>query len=142
MALTIFVFLVALFFMAFFSVFIRHFAEDESTADISFSRPTTRRSYSPPRRHFNLPRGLDSEAVRSLPVYRYTKSAKHWIEDCIICLSNFEEGETVKVIPHCGHLFHVDCVDKWLNSHVTCPLCRSSQVLPDQGSAESSCKEV
>ncbi|KAF3578187.1 hypothetical protein DY000_02030452 [Brassica cretica] len=92
MALTIFVFLDALFFMAFFSVFICNFAEDESTADISFSRPTRRISSSPPRPHFNRRRGLDSEAVRSLPVYRYTKSAKHWIEDCIICLSNFEEA--------------------------------------------------
>ncbi|CAH8284683.1 unnamed protein product [Eruca vesicaria subsp. sativa] len=144
MALTIFVLLIALFFMTFFSVFIRHFAEDESTADISFSRPSRRTSSSTmsPRRRFNLRSGLHSQAVRSLPVYRYTKSAKQWIEDCVICLSEFEEGETVKVIPHCGHVFHVDCVDTWLSSHVTCPFCRSSQVLQDQESAESSCRST
>ncbi|KAH0937435.1 hypothetical protein HID58_004896 [Brassica napus] len=29
----------------------------------------------------------------------------------------------------CGHGFHVECIDMWLSSHSTCPLCRSP-VLP------------
>ncbi|ESQ51261.1 hypothetical protein EUTSA_v10017824mg [Eutrema salsugineum] len=146
-ALTLFVLLIALFFMAFFSVFIRHFADDDNddddnddddpTAD-NISSSIHRRRLSPPRGR----RGLDSQAVRSLPVYRYTTEAKQRIEDCVICLSDFEEGETVKVLPHCGHVFHVDCVDTWLSSHVSCPFCRSSQVLPDQGSVGSSCRST
>ncbi|CAN1171725.1 RING-H2 finger protein ATL57, partial [Linum perenne] len=47
--------------------------------------------------------------------------------ECVICLGEFEEGERVKVIPFCGHVFHVECVDTWLLSHVSCPLCRSIQ---------------
>ncbi|KAG7642323.1 Zinc finger RING-type [Arabidopsis suecica] len=155
MALTIFILLVALFFMGFFSVYFRHFADSSSsTVDIS-SMPRTRSSRMSPRRlstsvvvslPYSFRRGLDSQAVRSLPVYRYTKAAKQRNEDCVICLSDFEEGETVKVIPHCGHVFHVDCVDTWLSSYVTCPLCRSNQLFsdkdlgmqepPDQDSAE------
>ncbi|CAH2060390.1 unnamed protein product [Thlaspi arvense] len=134
MAFTLFVLLIALFFTAFFFVFIRHFADDDSTAEIS-SRPRRRTSSSTtsPRQRFSSrrKRGLDSQAVRSLPVHRYTKAAKQRIEDCVICLSDFQEGETVKVIPHCGHMFHVDCVDTWLSSHASCPFCRSSHVLPE-----------
>uniref|UniRef100_J3LBC5 RING-type E3 ubiquitin transferase n=1 Tax=Oryza brachyantha TaxID=4533 RepID=J3LBC5_ORYBR len=33
-------------------------------------------------------------------------------------------GELVRQLPACGHLFHVDCIDMWLHSHSTCPLCR------------------
>ncbi|CAE6016882.1 unnamed protein product [Arabidopsis arenosa] len=153
MALTIFVLLVALFFMGFFSVYISHFVND-STVEIS-SIPRTRSSRMSPRRlstsvvvsrPYSYRRGLDSQTVRSLPVYHYTKATKQRNEDCVICLSDFEEGETVKVIPHCGHVFHVDCVDTWLSSYVTCPLCRSNQLFsdkdlgmqepPDQGSPE------
>ncbi|KAL1191048.1 RING-H2 finger protein ATL57 [Cardamine amara subsp. amara] len=159
MALTIFVLLIVLFFLGFFSVYIRHFA-DESTAEIS-SIPRRRSSTMSPPRHlsssvisrpFSSRRGLDSQAVRSLPVYGYTNGAKQRNEECVICLSDFEEGETVKVIPHCGHVFHVACVDTWLSSHVSCPFCRSSQLFPDkvlgtqeqpnQGSAGSSCRST
>ncbi|XP_066320238.1 putative RING-H2 finger protein ATL69 [Miscanthus floridulus] len=34
-------------------------------------------------------------------------------------------GEMVRSLPECRHQFHVDCIDAWLQMHVTCPLCRS-----------------
>ncbi|KAK4791626.1 hypothetical protein SAY86_032039 [Trapa natans] len=45
-----------------------------------------------------------------------------WI---IVCLCELAEGEKVRILPKCGHSFHVDCIDKWFESHDTCPLCRS-----------------
>nr|KJB20415.1 hypothetical protein B456_003G147100 [Gossypium raimondii] len=37
----------------------------------------------------------------------------------------FEEEEMVKVLPQCNHVYHSQCVDKWLGSQSSCPLCRA-----------------
>lgn len=45
--------------------------------------------------------------------------------ECAICISLFQEDEVGRKLPKCGHAFHVECIDMWLNSHSTCPICRS-----------------
>lgn len=65
---------------------------------------------------------------RSLPSYAYYGSAKYQI-DCPVCLSEFEEAEIVKAIPYCDHVFHSTCIDRWLQSHVSCPVCRATRLL-------------
>ncbi|XP_025075698.1 uncharacterized protein LOC105433446 [Pogonomyrmex barbatus] len=45
------------------------------------------------------------------------------IEKCTICLSEFEDCERVRRLP-CMHLFHIDCVDRWLCTNKRCPICR------------------
>lgn len=52
---------------------------------------------------------------------------------CVVCLDDFEEGDMLRELP-CHHLFHVGCVDTWLKSHSTCPVCR--QVLWSGGAPE------
>ncbi|RYR79576.1 hypothetical protein Ahy_A01g004378 isoform B [Arachis hypogaea] len=49
--------------------------------------------------------------------------------ECVICLSSFEDGEMGRCLPKCGHGFHVDCIDMWLNSHSNCPICRAPIIL-------------
>lgn len=49
--------------------------------------------------------------------------------ECAICLSEFVEGEGIKVLGECNHVFHVQCIQQWLNSHSSCPTCRSSCLL-------------
>ncbi|CAM0945984.1 unnamed protein product [Alopecurus aequalis] len=44
---------------------------------------------------------------------------------CSVCLEDVQGGETVRELPACKHIFHVECVDMWLQSHRTCPMCRS-----------------
>ncbi|KZV16142.1 RING/U-box superfamily protein [Dorcoceras hygrometricum] len=45
---------------------------------------------------------------------------------CSICLMEFEKDDLVNELPGCGHVFHVDCMEKWLDRfQFTCPLCRS-----------------
>ncbi|XP_044503707.1 uncharacterized protein LOC123224184 isoform X2 [Mangifera indica] len=67
------------------------------------------------------------EVVESLPVKSYTKSQKHYNEEvaqCYICLVEYDEGDSVRVLP-CHHEFHRTCIDKWLKEvHRVCPLCR------------------
>ncbi|KAL3620137.1 hypothetical protein CASFOL_035049 [Castilleja foliolosa] len=130
MALTVLVLLTALFFMGFFSVYIRRLnaaAAAAAAADLSPpSTATASRGRPPPP---NRKGGLDPAAVGSLPLVTYCRAAKHrMIDECPICLTEFEERETVKLIPYCGHVFHGWCIDTWLSSHMTCPLCRSSQL--------------
>ncbi|XP_023516728.1 E3 ubiquitin-protein ligase EL5-like [Cucurbita pepo subsp. pepo] len=50
--------------------------------------------------------------------------------ECVVCLSAFEEGEEVKKLPRCMHMFHARCIDMWLFSHCDCPLCRAPVAVP------------
>lgn len=56
---------------------------------------------------------------------------------CSICLSDYKDSEVLRVIPDCGHMFHVICIDQWLRRHATCPVCRTcpqnlATLLPQQ----------
>lgn len=76
--------------------------------------------------------GIKKRALRSIPVEVYVGGdAKDDEEEgagsgdvCAICLGEFAGGEKVRVLPRCGHAFHVPCVDAWLLSRGSCPTCR------------------
>lgn len=75
--------------------------------------------------------GVDQSFIDTLPVFNYkaiigVKSPF----DCAVCLSEFESEDKLRLLPKCSHAFHMECIDTWLLSHSTCPLCRAS-LLPD-----------
>ncbi|OEL22145.1 hypothetical protein BAE44_0016836 [Dichanthelium oligosanthes] len=43
---------------------------------------------------------------------------------CSVCLEDVRGGGMVRQVPVCRHIFHVGCIDMWLHSHRTCPMCR------------------
>ncbi|XP_074320746.1 RING-H2 finger protein ATL33-like [Silene latifolia] len=46
-------------------------------------------------------------------------------EECPVCLSIFVDGEELRQLKTCKHLFHKGCIDKWLSTHFNCPICRA-----------------
>ncbi|KNA09683.1 hypothetical protein SOVF_151370 [Spinacia oleracea] len=80
--------------------------------------------------------GIDPFILRTFPVFLYTdhvSSFKHnkGPGECVVCLGLFERDEMLRLLPKCGHVFHVGCVDPWLVDHVTCPLCRANLLISE-----------
>ncbi|CAN4111927.1 unnamed protein product [Withania somnifera] len=43
---------------------------------------------------------------------------------CVVCLNEVISGGDCRKLPKCGHIFHLECVDTWLECNWTCPICR------------------
>lgn len=76
-------------------------------------------------------RGLDESVIRSIPILQFKKKgSKDFGErsfcECAVCLNEFQEDERLRIIPSCSHVFHIDCIDVWLQNNANCPLCRTS----------------
>ncbi|KAL2348937.1 hypothetical protein Fmac_002937 [Flemingia macrophylla] len=71
--------------------------------------------------------GLDEALIKSITVCKYKKGeGLVEVTDCPVCLSEFQDDESVRLLPKCSHAFHLPCIDTWLKSHSSCPLCRAS----------------
>ncbi|XP_039172444.1 E3 ubiquitin-protein ligase At1g12760-like [Eucalyptus grandis] len=105
------------------------------------------------REDFSQTRGATSEIINALPIYKFkvkqdlnaegeefnTGGSEGGVlapgterecflsgEDvvCCICLSRYADNDELKELP-CHHVFHVECIDKWLKINASCPLCKS-----------------
>jgi len=115
-------------FLGFFSIYLRRCAQarvaaataaqiDSSSSPVAARERVTRR------------RGLDQAVIQKFPTFTYStvkglKIGKSALE-CAVCLSEFEDRETLRLLPTCNHVFHPVCIDTWLRSRVTCPVCRA-----------------
>ncbi|KAK1412247.1 hypothetical protein QVD17_33338 [Tagetes erecta] len=65
--------------------------------------------------------------LNTLPLFTFSSlTGKIPAGDCSVCLSKFENTDQLRLLPFCCHAFHAQCIDVWLNSNQTCPLCRST----------------
>ncbi|GJN38549.1 hypothetical protein PR202_gb27603 [Eleusine coracana subsp. coracana] len=72
--------------------------------------------------------GLSAAAIAAVaPAFLY--DAEEGEAECPVCLEAVKDGEKARRLPACAHAFHVACIDMWLDSHATCPVCRC-HVLP------------
>ncbi|KAK7406860.1 hypothetical protein VNO78_08494 [Psophocarpus tetragonolobus] len=73
-------------------------------------------------------KGLSGDLVEKIPKIKITADnnldASGDRVSCSVCLQDFQLGEIVRSLPHCHHMFHLPCIDKWLFRHGSCPLCR------------------
>ncbi|XP_068304599.1 RING-H2 finger protein ATL46-like [Pyrus communis] len=76
--------------------------------------------------------GLDQAFIDALPVFQYRDivGLKEPF-DCSVCLCEFTEKDKLRLLPTCSHAFHINCIDTWLLSNSTCPLCRSTLFNPE-----------
>ncbi|KAK6920416.1 Zinc finger, RING-type [Dillenia turbinata] len=91
------------------------------------SSSSSRRRVSPEDHHIQ-----NRALIESLPLFSFD-SVKGPLSsaDCAVCLSKFEPRDQLRLLPLCCHAFHAFCVDTWLASNHTCPLCRSTVVASD-----------
>ncbi|KAL5054534.1 hypothetical protein RYX36_035216 [Vicia faba] len=74
--------------------------------------------------------GLQQAVINAITVVKF-KKGEGLIDgsDCSVCLSEFEEDENLRLLPKCNHAFHLPCIDTWLGSHTSCPMCRAPIVV-------------
>ncbi|KAL7147051.1 hypothetical protein ABFS83_06G082400 [Erythranthe nasuta] len=80
--------------------------------------------------------GLDNDATSSSSPYNphqfaYSEIGARGIKGsyasaCSICLADYRDADLIRLLPSCGHLFHLKCIDPWLILHPSCPVCRTS----------------
>ncbi|KAL5756261.1 hypothetical protein ACOSP7_020688 [Xanthoceras sorbifolium] len=104
------------------------------------------------REEFSQTRGATAETINALPTYKFNlkKSGNADNQDntgaseggvlavgtekervisgedavCCICLARYADNDELRELS-CVHVFHVECVDKWLKINASCPLCKT-----------------
>jgi hypothetical protein len=78
---------------------------------------------------------ISQSHVSMLPTYSFTVNGTKGLDSndsrckCLICQCEYEEGETLRCLP-CGHCFHLECVDQWLQDKDCCAYCRQPIIRP------------
>ncbi|GKV35753.1 hypothetical protein SLEP1_g43974 [Rubroshorea leprosula] len=103
------------------------------------------------REEFSQTRGATVESINALPTYKFKSEKDRNVNNqdnsaneggvlaagtakertisgedavCCICLAKYADNDELRELP-CVHVFHVECVDKWLKINASCPLCKS-----------------
>ncbi|KAL5804501.1 hypothetical protein ACOSQ3_031301 [Xanthoceras sorbifolium] len=65
------------------------------------------------------------ELPASIPPTNYrTGEMESHSTDCAVCLEDFVDGDSCRILIVCNHIFHSNCIDQWLKYQSTCPICR------------------
>ena len=75
------------------------------------------------------PKPATESQITSCPVHKFSPrrasdDSKGDSTGCVICLQNYVKGDERRTLP-CKHMFCVDCIDKWLRLHNSCPICKT-----------------
>ncbi|XP_051132128.1 RING-H2 finger protein ATL17-like [Andrographis paniculata] len=81
--------------------------------------------------------GVDEKVLQTIPIYAFS-AVKCYIDqdECVVCLGELEDEDTVRWLPNCKHAFHVTCIDRWFAAQTSCPMCRSPVVSKEETHSE------
>lgn len=73
-------------------------------------------------------RGLSQDLINLLPTSKYKFknlfSAKKARERCVVCQMRYKRGDRQIKLP-CKHVYHSECITKWLSISKICPICNT-----------------
>lgn len=77
--------------------------------------------------------GLDKSVLDTFPIIKFSeiKGLNPGTLECAVCLSEYDDSDTLRILPGCCHVFHQECIDSWLSNHDICPVCRASLTNPN-----------
>lgn len=67
---------------------------------------------------------LTRSGIEELPLIKFDITMTHELTECIICLGEFANDETLLYLP-CFHYLHSECASSWLIRKAECPICKS-----------------
>lgn len=69
--------------------------------------------------------GLSPTEIIALPCFSCcTEAGVGDDAECPICLHALKQGDSLRQLGVCGHMFHRSCIDLWLLRSSGCPLCK------------------
>ena len=74
----------------------------------------------------NQARGASAGQIASLPTSTVANpdGLPKDCRACIVCMESFRRGDVRRTLPCLHSEFHAECVDRWLQSNATCPVCK------------------
>lgn len=113
-------------FYTIFTKYCRRRRRTASSADVEANRDQT------PRDQWRVASsaGAEDPVVKNIKVFKY-KKGDGVVEgsECSVCLGEFQDGESLRLLPKCSHAFHLHCINTWLKSQPSCPICRANVAL-------------
>ncbi|KAF3942335.1 hypothetical protein ABW19_dt0207820 [Dactylella cylindrospora] len=72
----------------------------------------------------NAPPPASEDSIKNLPKAKVSQAEVDEGSECVVCQDEFKVDEEVVKLP-CKHIYHEECVKRWLESHDACPICRT-----------------
>ena len=75
--------------------------------------------------HYSRENPTDAAIVSELPETKIDdiKKLDKDKQNCVICMEDFKNGDKSTNLP-CLHMFHTNCIQSWLKTQNTCPICK------------------
>ena len=75
--------------------------------------------------HYSRENPTDATIVSELPETKIDdiKKLDNDKKNCVICMEDFKNGDKSTNLP-CLHMFHTNCIQSWLKTQNTCPICK------------------